>query len=85
MIDPRKNTEVYHEEVVEVYNRAFSKSFVDALLTQIRFQNSLHIFLHTNHPLGDSLILVFVNVVAAYLYHDRNKKPSRFGKIYELG
>ena len=45
MIDPRKNTEVYHEEVVEVYNRAFSKSFIDALLTQIRFQNSLHIFL----------------------------------------
>ena len=37
MIDPRKNTEVYDEGIVGVYNRVYSKSFIDALLKQIRF------------------------------------------------
>ena len=37
MTDPPKNTEVYDEAIVGVYSRVFSKSFIDALLTQIRF------------------------------------------------
>ena len=37
MTDPPKNTNVYDEAIVGVYSRVFSKSFIDALLTQIRF------------------------------------------------
>ena len=29
---------------------------------------------HTNHPLGGFLFLVFLNVMTAYLYHIENKK-----------
>ena len=45
MIDPLQNTEVYDEGIVGVCNSAFSKSFIDALLTQIRFLKCLHNFL----------------------------------------